>query len=267
MSDEMAWEHGLHSVPCGGDVPDPGGSPARDPVAGRSWEELDPAERRLIDVVAVLAGEPWTEWPSRVHPALVAVAHGVHEHSSRVGREALLPMAPTLVDTARRGLETSARVVATCVSTALASPGPERITDEEHERLCLAHETARYLLARGSQGRVPAGRLGEAGQADDADARARAAWWVRLPGATLLVEPVYRRFAAPDAAALAVAVAARARATDRDLRLRRLLRWCVAQATADAGPATGDATGPPTEPPTGLPARGPMRGDDTGGLR
>jgi hypothetical protein len=246
MSDEMAWEHGLRSVPCGEEVPD--AAEARAPRAREPSSEgarVDAhgsplPERRLPDVVSVLAGEPWADWPSRVHPTLVAVAWGVHEHSSRAGRASLLPLAPALVDTARRGFETSARVVATCVSTALASPLPERITEDELDRLREAHGTARHLLARCT------GRDGADQPDHDEDDGAPAPWWVRVPGPATLVEPVYRRFAAPDAVALAVAVAARACDADRDRRLRRLLRWCVAQATACGGPGTGSGRGDAT---------------------
>ena len=212
MSDRVARRHGLHAVHGPHAVPLDGPSPP-----------AEAPELSLPYAVSVLADEPAVDWPSRVHPALVAVARGVHEHSSRAGRAALLPMAPTLLDTARPGLETSAMIVATCTSTALTSPDAERITEHEYARLQADHRTAAYLLQRaGSDGSAET-TLHTAGERRPPVPRwVRVLWWVGL------TEPLYRRFSAPDAAAHAVAVTARASGGACDQCLRRLLRRCVA---------------------------------------
>ncbi|WP_132166732.1 hypothetical protein [Kribbella antibiotica] len=145
-----------------------------------------------MELVSKLAREPWTDRPTCVHPTLSAAARAVHDHSSSAGRRALLPLAPRFLDTARPGMEVSARVVALCVSTALA-------TGEEGVRLRKAHETALRLMT--GEGVIP--------------------WWLRFSWS----EPFYRTFVATEQVAEAVAVTAR-QANDRELR--NLLKQCLA---------------------------------------
>ena len=109
--------------------------------------------------------------------------------------------------------------VATCVSTALASPLPERIDADRSRRLDAARRTALYLMSRG----------GDGGHEADPDNEPRAATrvWVRTLDPLRLTEPVYRRLVSPDAVAEAVVVTARASGDARDERLSQLLRWCI----------------------------------------
>ncbi|MET7280027.1 hypothetical protein ABZS29_17460 [Kribbella sp. NPDC005582] len=146
----------------------------------------------VMELVSKLAREPWTDRPSCVHPTLSAAARAVHDHSSPAGRRALLPLAPRFIDTARPGVQVSARVVALCVSTALA-------TGEESVRLRKAHETALHLLTGEGEGR----------------------WWLRHRWS----ESFYRTFVAPEQVAESIAVAAH-RVNDRELRT--LLKQCLA---------------------------------------
>lgn len=145
-----------------------------------------------MELVSKLAREPWTDRPTCVHPTLSAAARAVHDHSSPAGRRELLSLAPRFIDTARPGLEVSARVVALCVSTALA-------TGEESVRLRKAQAAALYLLTGEGEGR----------------------WWLRRGWS----EPFYRTFVAPEQVAESIAVAAH-RANDRELR--NLLKQCLA---------------------------------------
>ncbi|WP_433167208.1 hypothetical protein [Kribbella sp. CA-247076] len=161
----------------------------------------------VMELVSKLAREPWTDRPTCVHPTLSAVARAVHDHSSSAGRRALLPFASSFIDTARPGFEPAARVVALCVSTALA--GGE-VTKDERVRLANAHWTALHLLT---------------GQ-DEPGGAAR--WWLPLLGRLGWSEPFYRTFVATEQAAEAVAVTARCPDGDRDLRLRQLLKQCLA---------------------------------------
>lgn len=189
----------------------------------------------ILEVVSRLAGEPWTDRPTSVHSTLGSIARVAYQHSSAEGRTALLPMARALVDTASIGFEAPARLVATCVATALASPDQDEITVDETQRLETARSTALYLL----------GRCGAGTDASDrdhvGDTRGAPRWWMRLMDPFRLTEPFYRVMVAPDAAAAAVAVTARASGDDeRDQRLRQLLRWCIA-VTVQARPAPADA--------------------------
>jgi hypothetical protein len=158
----------------------------------------------VLELVSKLAREPWTDRPSCVHPVLGSIARMVHDHSTRAGRRALLPLAPSFIDTAHRGFETSARLVALCVSTALTSPG--EIPKDEHARLSKAHQTALYFLGSQEQ---PSGV---------------ARWWLPALDRLGLSEPFYRTFVATGHAAEAVAVTARTSDGDSDVRLRRLLK-------------------------------------------
>ncbi|MGH3367655.1 MAG: hypothetical protein ACRDOY_10665 [Nocardioidaceae bacterium] len=172
-----------------------------------------------------MAGEPWTEYPSNVHPTLCAVGRAVDDHTSASGRAGLLPLAPAMVGTAHAGFETSARLVALCVSTALASTDRQRLTAEEDNRLARARDLASYTLRR-CAGVEPS----PADEADHPTGRLRgsAAWWFPILDLVGLSERFYRHFVAPRHATAAVEVTAHGAAvTDRDRRLRQLLRLCV----------------------------------------
>ncbi|GAB3930090.1 hypothetical protein GCM10029976_031080 [Kribbella albertanoniae] len=161
----------------------------------------------VMELVSKLAREPWTDRPSCVHPTLSAAARAVHDHTSSAGRRELLPLAPKFINTARPGLEVSARVVALCVSTALAGGD---MTGDEAQRLHGAHQTALHLLT---------GRTEPEGAAR---------WWLPLLGRFGWSEPFYRTFVATEQVAEAVAVTARQANSDRDRRLRQLLKQCLA---------------------------------------
>jgi hypothetical protein len=195
-----------------------------------------PDRRRLMDLVGELAGE-WTDHPECVHPTLGAVARGVYEHSSEDARAALMPLAPSLLDTVCKGLDLSARIVATCASTALASPVPERIDADHSRRLEAARRTAFYLMAR----ERASGSVG-----DGADApRMATRTWVHLLQPFGLTEPWYRRVVSSQAAAEAVVVVARASGDARDERLSQLLRWCIDLARRRVGGRTDGMRGKP----------------------
>lgn len=164
----------------------------------------------VLEVVSKLAREPWTDRPSCVHPVLGSIARAVHDHSSTPGRRALLPLAPQFLATARPGFELSARLVSLCVSTALTAPG--EMTRDERNRLTRSHRTALHLLTDRA-GEPPAGP---------------ARWWLPVLDRLRLSEPFYRTFVATEHAAEAVGIAARG--GDPDVRLRRLLRQCLAVA-------------------------------------
>lgn len=196
-------------------------------------------EGSLIEVTSRLAGEPWTDYPSCVHPTLGAVARSVYDHSSDDGRRGLLPLAPALIGTANTGLEVPARIVATCVSTALASPRPERIPADRSRRLRAARRTALYLL-----GRTCGPESAAATHLDREEETRRATrMWVRALDPLRLTEPVYRVLVSPGAAAEAVAVAAAASGGDGDQRLSQLLRWCIGLARSLAAEEHTDGGG------------------------
>lgn len=173
----------------------------------------------LIGIAASLGGEAGNDHPECVHPTLGAVARGVYDHCGDETKAALLPLAPSLLDTACTGLDVSARLVATCVSTALASPLRERIDPDRSRRLDAARRTALYLMSRGVGGGP--------GPGEDDEPRLATRMWVHMLGPVRLTEPTYRRLVSPGAVAEAVVVTARASGDARDERLSQLLRWCI----------------------------------------
>ena len=176
----------------------------------------------VLEIVSKLAREPWTDRPTCVHPVLGSIGRAVHDYSSRPARKALLPLAPGFIGTAQVGYERSARLVALCVSTALTGA----MTEDEARRLTASHRTALYLLA-GGEG--PGGL---------------ARWWLPVLERLRLGESFYRTFVATEHAAEAVAVVARASGDDRDVRLRQLLRQCLAAVGAPQGARRPGAPSP-----------------------
>lgn len=166
------------------------------------YMQVERREPCVLEVVSKLAREPWTDRPTCVHPVLGSIGRAVHDHSSKSARRALVPLAPSFVGTAQLGFERSARLVALCVSTALAA----QAANDECRRLARAQHTALFLLEG------PGGA---------------ASWWLPLLDRFRLAEPFYRSFVATEQAAEAVAVVAKASGDDRDVRLRQLLRQCL----------------------------------------
>ena len=196
------------------------GSPGNKKARYVEVRAADRPEKCLLEIVSKLAGEPWTDHPTCVHPTLGAIARAVHDYSSATGRVALRPLAPAFIGTAHTGLETPARLVALCASTALAGAEPANITTNERGRLIAARRTALHLLAEGE--------AGDSGDDDEPRLCGAARWWFPVLRRVALAEPFYRTFVATEQAAEAVAVTARASAADRDIRLRQLLRQCIA---------------------------------------
>ena len=199
------------------------------------YEMLSPGpgnDACLLQLVSKLAGERWTDHPTCVHPALGSIARVAHDCSTEAGQAALRTLAPQFIGTARPGIETSARLVALCVSTALASPYQRCITTEEKKRLVKARETAMRLL------RTAPGTTEETHAASsEPRLRGAARWWFPLLEPLGLSEPFYRRYVAGEHAAEAVAVTARASGEEADRRIRQLLRVCLSMSGAADGPA------------------------------
>jgi hypothetical protein len=175
-------------------------------VSRAQYAQVERREPCVLEAVSKLAREPWTDRPTCVHPVLGSVARVVHDYSSKTARRALLPLAPSFIGTAQSGFERSARLVALCASTALAGP----TVKAERNRLAGAQQTALFLL----------------GSAQGPGGAAR--WWLPFLDRFSLSEPFYRTFVATEHAAEAVAVVARASGDDRDVRLRQLLKQCLA---------------------------------------
>jgi hypothetical protein len=87
-------------------------------ILGRG-RHRDPRDGRcLLELVSVLAGEPWSDHPRCVHPVLASVARRVNDACSDDGRDALIPLALPLIGT--RAAPVSAVVVQRCARAALS---------------------------------------------------------------------------------------------------------------------------------------------------
>jgi hypothetical protein len=73
-----------------------------------------------MEATALLAGEPHSDRPATVHPALAALARVVNDSVSDAARPTLLPLAPRMVGTAAADPALSGDLVALCGRAALA---------------------------------------------------------------------------------------------------------------------------------------------------
>ncbi|HEY4455049.1 MAG TPA: hypothetical protein VGN81_12110 [Pseudonocardiaceae bacterium] len=88
----------------------------------------DPSEGRcLLELVSMVAGEPWSDHPCCVHPVLGSIARRVNDACSDAARDELLPLAVPLIGTASAPV--SALLVARCARAALSvRPDLRRLT-------------------------------------------------------------------------------------------------------------------------------------------
>jgi hypothetical protein len=103
-------------TPDGGAMLD---TPAGLPLLGRGRHPDLSRGACLMEATAYLAGEPHTDRPGCVHPVLAALAHVVNDAVSDQTRQALLPLAPRLIGTARIPAEVTGHLVALCCERAL----------------------------------------------------------------------------------------------------------------------------------------------------
>lgn len=171
----------------------------------------------LMEYVALLAGQPFSDRPRCTHPLLARIARRVNDISSEAARSELAPLAPQLVGTASGHPGVAPALVLCCAEAALRAD-PSAVRLRRHAR------RARRRLARveqqGSRGR-----------------------WVRMSATC------YRHgWAEPDIEdALAVLVDCSS-GRQRDELLRQLLVDATAACRRFAQPATADDRPPQPVP-------------------
>jgi hypothetical protein len=144
-------------------------------------------EACVMELVSLVAGEPWSDHPRCVHPVLGAVARAVNDRVSDAGRDTLAALVPRLAGSVGAGPLLGARLVVMCTEAALKniespqtdssqnSPKHSPQHDEQIEtihELTSARRTALYLLSRGA-----VDKPGESGDAPEE--RPRCPWPVR----------------------------------------------------------------------------------------
>lgn len=169
----------------------------------------------LMEYVALLAGEPFSDRPRCTHPLLARIARRINDISSETARFDLAPLAPRLIGTASGDPAVAPALVLCCAEAALRAD-PSAVRLRRHAR------RAHRRLARLAQLR-PQSR------------------WVRLTAAT------YRHgWAEPDIEDALAVLADCSSGAHRDAALRQLLAEAIAACRRSA--PTPVADGRSTQP-------------------
>jgi len=104
----------------------------------------------LMELVSVVAGEPFTDHPQCVHPALALAARVVNDQVGDVVRQSLVPLLPQMMSGPRRDLRAGPVIALSCLNTALARDDDRRLRARERRLLGYLHR----LDTRGTLGRV-----------------------------------------------------------------------------------------------------------------
>jgi len=103
-----------------------------------------------MELVSVVAGEPFTDHPQCVHPALALAARVVNDQVGDTVRQGLVPLLPEMMSGPRRDLRAGPVIALSCLDTALARDDDRRL--RAHRRHLLAY--LGRLDERGSLGRI-----------------------------------------------------------------------------------------------------------------
>ncbi|HEX3782338.1 MAG TPA: hypothetical protein VHX38_21955 [Pseudonocardiaceae bacterium] len=102
----------------------------------------DPGDGQcLLELVSVLAGEPWSDRPRCVHPVLAAVARRVNDECGDIGRARLVGLALPLIGTSAAADPLAATLVGICCRAALR-PSGRRLPAAIRRRLMAAQRRA-----------------------------------------------------------------------------------------------------------------------------
>jgi hypothetical protein len=155
----------------------------------------------LMELASVLAGETWSDHPASVQPVLAAVARLVNDRVSEQDRARLQQLVPAMIGTATDDIDSYARLVLICSTTAL---NEERV--HSHPEVRAEVESAQRKARRALS--APTG-----------------AFITRLLPSSPMAQRWYRRTAVRQAALSAAAMAGPAPADS--VALCELLRACV----------------------------------------
>ena len=104
----------------------------------------------LMELVSVVAGEPFTDHPQCVHPALALAARVVNDQVGDAVRQSLVPLLPQMMTGPRRDLRAGPVIALSCLDSALAREDDRRLRGRQRVLLGYLHR----LDTRGSFGRV-----------------------------------------------------------------------------------------------------------------
>ena len=104
----------------------------------------------LMELASVVAGEPFTDHPQCVHPALALAARVVNDQVGDTVRQSLVPLLPEMMSGPRRDGRAGPVIALSCLDTALARDDDRRL--RARQRRLLGY--LRRLDDRGSLGRI-----------------------------------------------------------------------------------------------------------------
>ena len=104
----------------------------------------------LMELVSVVAGEPFSDHPQCVHPALALAARVVNDQVGDAVRQSLVPLLPQMMSGPRRDLRAGPVIALSCLNTALAREDDRRLRARERRLLGYLHR----LDTRGKMGRI-----------------------------------------------------------------------------------------------------------------
>src|SRR4051794_24827175 len=104
----------------------------------------------LMELVSVVAGEPFTDHPQCVHPALALAARVVNDQVGDTVRQGLVPLLPQMMSGPRRDLRAGPVIALSCLDSALNREDDRRLRARERRLFGYLQR----LDERGTLGRV-----------------------------------------------------------------------------------------------------------------
>jgi len=104
----------------------------------------------LMELVSVVAGEPFTDHPQCVHPALALAARVVNDQVGDTVRQSLVPLLPQMMNGPRRDRRAGPVIALSCLDAALARGDDRHLRARQRRLLGYLHR----LDDRGTLGRL-----------------------------------------------------------------------------------------------------------------
>src|SRR4051794_40886890 len=104
----------------------------------------------LMELVSVIAGEPFTDHPQCVHPALALAARVVNDQVGDPVRQSLVPLLPQMMSGPRSDRRAGPVIALSCLDAALARDDDRHLRARQRRLLGYLHR----LDDRGSLGRM-----------------------------------------------------------------------------------------------------------------
>src|SRR5438270_11455726 len=89
----------------------------------------------LMELVSVIAGEPFTDHPQCVHPALALAARVVNDQVGDTVRQGLVPLLPMMMAGPRLDLRAGPVIALSCLDSALAREDDRRLRARQRRLL------------------------------------------------------------------------------------------------------------------------------------